>query len=214
LGSLRWKPPLPIDSDTKSTQSATINASLPGPACIQGYPAWYFLREKGSGAAPPVSGSESCLIVDVVTPSDAFKDGKVMKKLPVIIKIHGGGYTLGRSDWMNANHLLPHSKGSVVFVAIQYRLGPLGFMGGEALRAQGGVANAGILDQRAAIEWVKRHVEKFGGDAQKMTIWGGSAGGGSVTAQMMMYGGVDDPPFRNVIGGEISFFEAESWQMD
>jgi carboxylesterase type B len=198
-GSLRFKAPVPIDINRPSSSDGAVrDASKTGPVCIQGHPAWEFLDNGGQPPAP--WGSEDCLTLDVIAPSGAFKDGRVIKKLPVVIKIHGGGYTMGGSDWTNALTLMPHAKDSMVFVAIQYRLGPLGFLGGEAVRGEGGASNAGLLDQRAAIEWVRRNIAKFGGDPEKVTIWGGSAGGGSVTAQMMMYGGEKNPPFRNAVG--------------
>lgn len=98
--------------------------------------------------------------------------------------------------------MVNQSNGNMIYVTIQYRLGPLGFLSSAEVK-ENGVANAGLLDQRAALDWVQRHIDKFGGDPDKVTIIGGSAGGGSVTAQMIMYGGVADPPFRAVISGEL-----------
>ena len=85
-------------------------------------------------------------------------------------------------------------------MAIQYRLGAYGFLGGPEV-AENGDSNVGLLDQRAALLWVQRHIRKFGGDPSKVTIIGGSAGGGSVMNQMILYGGVPTPPFRGVISG-------------
>lgn len=71
-----------------------------------------------------------------------------------------------------------------------------------------GVANAGLLDQHSALMWVQRHIKSFGGDPTKVTIIGGSAGGGSVMNQMILNGGVANPPFRAVMSGssEINFY--------
>lgn len=91
----------------------------------------------------------------------------------------------------------------MIYVAIQYRLGAFGFLGGAEI-AENGARNAGLLDQRAALMWVQRHISKFGGDPSKVTIIGGSAGGGSVMNQMILYGGVSNPPFRAVVSG-LSF---------
>lgn len=93
------------------------------------------------------------------------------------------------------------SDGSVIYVQIQYRLGPYGFLAGKEVR-KNGTPNSGLLDQRAALNWVQRNIYKFGGDPQKVTIWGGSAGSGSVTSQMILYGGVFNPLFRAAIAGE------------
>ena len=102
------------------------------------------------------------------------------------------------------NALVYQSRGNLIYVTIQYRLGAYGFLGGSELSANG-VANAGLLDQRAALMWVQRHISKFGGDPSKVTMIGGSAGGGSAINQMIMYGGVNNPPFRAVIAG-MSYF--------
>lgn len=65
-----------------------------------------------------------------------------------------------------------------------------------------GTANAGLLDQREALEWVKRHIAAFGGNPDQVTIWGGSAGGSSVTNQLILRGGEDEnPPFAAAIAG-------------
>lgn len=90
------------------------------------------------------------------------------------------------------------SKGNLIYVSIQYRLGIFGFLSGDEV-AQNGALNAGLLDQRAALDWVQRNIRSFGGDSSKVTIWGGSAGGGSVTMQLMAGGAYDLPPFSGAI---------------
>ena len=97
---------------------------------------------------------------------------------------------------------MAEAKGSVIFVQIQYRLGISGFLSSKELRANG-KANAGLLDQRAALEWIQRHIHHFGGDATKVTIWGGSGGGGSVLNHLIWEGGVKDAPFRAAIPGKL-----------
>lgn len=94
--------------------------------------------------------------------------------------------------------LVNRSNGVVIYVETQYRLSALGFLSGTEVRANG-ATNAGLLDQRAAIEWVRRHIAAFGGDPTKITLSGGSAGGGSVLAQLLWQGGESNPPFRAAV---------------
>ncbi|TIA27512.1 hypothetical protein D6C78_11065, partial [Aureobasidium pullulans] len=108
------------------------------------------------------------------------------------------GYLLGNSTESDGTYLVSKANGSVIYVQIQYRLGALGFLASSEIMSNG-TANAGFLDQRSALQWVQRNIAAFGGDPTKVTIIGGSAGGGSVTAQLMLNGGTSDPPFRAAI---------------
>lgn len=90
------------------------------------------------------------------------------------------------------------SNGQMIYVSIQYRLGTFGFLGGSEIR-DNCAQNAGLLDQRAALDWVQRNIRSFGANHSNVTIWGGSAGGGSVTYQMIANGGADLPPFQRAI---------------
>jgi len=114
------------------------------------------------------------------------------------------GYTVGSSEAVTAaspgDALVYASAGNIIYVSIQYRLGAYGFLGGADV-AQHGTLNAGLLDQRLAIEWVNRHIGAFGGDASRITIFGASAGGGSVMNQMIMFGGEPNPPFQAALAG-------------
>jgi carboxylesterase type B len=110
------------------------------------------------------------------------------------------GYVAGSSTSLDGTHFVSESSGSVIWVQIQYRLGPYGFLGGDAVQSDG-TANAGLLDQRLALKWVQKHIAAFGGDPSRVTIWGGSAGGGSVINQMILHGGADDSLFSGAIAG-------------
>lgn len=99
--------------------------------------------------------------------------------------------------------MVHQSNGTLVYVSIQYRLGAYGFLGGAEV-TENGVRNVGLLDQRAALMWVQRHIRNFGGDPSKVSIIGGSAGGGSVMSQMILYGGDYNPPFRAAMAGSLS----------
>ncbi|ROW07763.1 hypothetical protein VMCG_03431 [Cytospora schulzeri] len=137
--------------------------------------------------------SEDCLILDVLVPSTPSS-----KNLPVMVQIHGGGFTTGNALTAPGDAMVNASDGGLIYVAIQYRLGIFGFLAGSEVK-ENGVQNAGLYDQRVAIEWVQRHISAFGGDPSKVTIWGGSAGGSSVTYQLMAAGGFGVPPFRAAI---------------
>ncbi|KAI5200239.1 hypothetical protein AUEXF2481DRAFT_82451 [Aureobasidium subglaciale EXF-2481] len=195
VGQRRWRAPIPIEHSNNYTDSV-IDATAPGPRCYQSGPEWAvrtpIFASAVTAAANNIS-NEDCLLLDVIVPS-----APVSTSLPVLISIHGGGYTLGSAATFPGNELVNHSEGAMISVQIQYRLGPQGFLASSAVR-EDGTGNAGLLDQREAIEWVSRNIHAFGGDASKITIWGGSAGGGSVIEQMTMYGGVDNPPFRAAI---------------
>lgn len=200
VGALRWQKPVPIESSANLT-GQTLPATTQPPACIQGYPFWQYAadQEPGAFAATPQGQSEDCLIADVLVPATPAATAR-----PVVVQIHGGGYTVGNAlsypgdAIVNASADPAFGGEGLVYVAIQYRLGFLGFLGGADVAADG-VRNAGLYDQRLALEWVQRHAAAFGGDPARVTIWGGSAGGGSVTYQLMHGGGLGTPPFRAAI---------------
>ncbi|KAI4598471.1 hypothetical protein KJ359_002881 [Pestalotiopsis sp. 9143b] len=115
-----------------------------------------------------------------------------------MVQIHGGGYVAGSSSTSPGASIVNQANGALIYVAIQYRLGPLGFLAGDDIAVDGSW-NVGLLDQRAALDWVQKNIHFFGGDPEKVTITGESAGGGSVSLQMTMYGGAAPAPFRAAI---------------
>jgi hypothetical protein len=197
-GELRWRPPAPIEQNNNYSRSEVISATKQGNICIQGTPAWELEWTIGNYSSIPVqSGYEDCLLLDVLVPTNPVSDA-----LPAMVQIHGGGYTQGNSEYYPGFEIAEHAQGSLIYVSIQYRLGPWGFLASEDVRKDG-VPNGGLLDQRAALEWIQRHISAFGGDPNRVTIIGGSAGGGSVAAQMIMYGGVENPPFWAAVAGNF-----------
>lgn len=153
VGALRWAPPQPPAAHTDTLQAAAY-----GSACLQ-----------APGAVP--SSSEDCLYLNVWKPSGA----KPGDKLPVIFYIHGGAFTLG-SGAMGPS---PLATQGVIVVSLNYRLGALGYLANQALRAankDGSLGNFAVMDQLAALGWVQRNVAAFGGDAGNVTLWGTSAG--------------------------------------
>ncbi|KXN84875.1 Lipase 3 [Leucoagaricus sp. SymC.cos] len=136
---------------------------------------------------------------------DFSEDSEAKKDLPVIVWIHGGGYMAGSAsgfsgtDVFDGDDLVREAGGGVIAVIIQYRLGVFGFLAGKKVH-DGGVLNAGLLDQQFAFQWVQTHISKFGGDPRRVTIWGESAGAGSVLQHVIANNGNTRPPlFRAAI---------------
>jgi para-nitrobenzyl esterase len=171
LGPLRWAPPAPA-----LRWSGARPAIAPGPACLQ---------KIIPGGAPNLGGyngplSEDCLTLDVTAPRGA-------RRAPVMVWIFGGGNVAGATD-LPSYDARNFARDGVIVVAMNYRLGPLGFFAHPALTkaAPAGqpLYNYGLMDQIAALKWVKRNIAAFGGDAANVTIFGESAGGGDVLALM------------------------------
>lgn len=158
-GNLRWRPPR-----RPAAWGGVRDATQFAPSCPQ----------PKSPFAPPAPFSEDCLYLNVYTPT-LQRDGD----RPVLVWIHGGGFTEDGARNYDGSKLA--ADGTVV-VTINYRLGALGFLAHPALaRRPGGPAgNYGLMDQIAALRWVRRNIAQFGGDPHNVTIAGQSAGGVSV----------------------------------
>ena len=126
------------------------------------------------GGLAKASG-EDCLFLEVQKPAHV----KAGRKLPVMVEIHGGGFLGEARDDEGANFI---HHGPVIYVYIEYRLGVLGFLADKALGARSG--DYGLMDQQAALRWVKQNIAGFGGDPHNVTIFGESAGGASVCDQV------------------------------
>ncbi|UKZ97137.1 uncharacterized protein TrAFT101_011905 [Trichoderma asperellum] len=154
--------------------------------------------------------TEDCLVLDVLVPQKIFdarntykKGVKPTKGAPVLVWIFGGGYVLGdKTMFGSPNDLMAamQTKGSdgAIWVAMNYRLGAFGFLSGPTLQ-QNGTSNAGLLDQRLALEWVQENIHLFGGDPDNVTVMGISAGGGSIMHHITAYGGQKPALFRRAI---------------
>lgn len=162
VGALRWAPPRkPLAWNGE--RDATAN----GPSCPQKMNADGTPNE-GSANGPT---SEDCLQLNVFTPLEG-------KKAPVMVWLHGGGHKTG-AGWIYDGQNF--ARDGVVLVAINYRLGPLGYFAHPALgKDQAG--NYGLMDQIAALQWVRRNIAAFGGDPGNVTVFGESAGGASTLA--------------------------------
>ncbi len=164
VGPLRWKAPQPPIPWT-----GVRDASSFGPACAQ--------------AAPPgTATSEDCLTLNIWTP------GAAGDRLPVLVYIYGGGFAVGSasSPTFDGTQLARHG---VMVVTINYRLNVFGFLAHPALTAESPEhtsGNYGLLDQVAALQWLQANAAAFGGNPKNVTIFGESAGAGSVSALLTM----------------------------
>ncbi len=176
-GPLRWRAPQPAPA-----WSGVRDAREFGNACLQPPP---------GPMSPPLRAalSEDCLYLNVWRPL------KAKGPLPVMVWIHGGSLVTGAAS-IAQNDGAALARRGVVLVSINYRLGYLGFFGHPALTreaADGGrLANYGLMDQVAALQWVRRNIRAFGGDPSRVTIFGQSAGALSVQALMA------SPPARGL----------------
>ena len=136
---------------------------------------------------------EDCLFLNIWTPTDADEGSK----LPVLVYIHGGGFTGGCGHEKHFDGPVWAKKG-VVAVTVNYRLGPMGFVCLPELSEEAGhTGNYGLYDQLAAIKWVKRNISAFGGDGEKITVMGQSAGAMSV--QHLCQSDITEGLFRSAV---------------
>lgn len=190
-GANRFAPPLPFHYP----DGTVVNATLKGAACPQ--------------ARIPVPGldlfsnvtdiSEDCLNLRIDRPANMKQNAK----LPVLLWIYGGGDSIGQiyDELYDPRGLVLGSatKGTpVIYAAMNYRLG---FFGWSAFEPNSDLArpNAGLLDQRLAMEWIRKNIAAFGGDPDNVTIFGQSDGGVAVGLHIIAYGGGKPAPFRRAI---------------
>ncbi|KAM5345173.1 hypothetical protein ACJ41O_011035 [Fusarium nematophilum] len=183
LDDLRFKPP----EDPIRTR-AVQDASDWGLICI------------ATGSDPQEIGktqSEDCLFINVFAPSGA----KAGDKLPVFFFIQGGGFNSNSNPWVNGTGLIQAGDMDMVVVSLNYRVGIYGFLNdGDTV-----TPNIGLLDQRKGLEWVQRHISKFGGDPDHVVIGGASAGAASVSLHLSAFGGKDEGLFHAVAAESVSF---------
>ncbi len=171
VANLRWRPPQPA-----AKWAGTRDAIKFGPACPQSPDSPVMM------VGPVGASSEDCLTLNVWKPAGAA----VGAKLPVMVWIHGGGFFTGSGSEQQFDGA-PYVARGVVFVTINYRLGRLGFFAHPALDAEHPAephGNYGLMDQIAALKWVRSDIAAFGGDPGNVTVFGESAGGISILALM------------------------------
>uniref|UniRef100_T1IIA8 Carboxylic ester hydrolase n=1 Tax=Strigamia maritima TaxID=126957 RepID=T1IIA8_STRMM len=155
IGQLRFKAPV-----SKRWTDQTFDATQNGAICVQNN--FLFIQQK------QVYGQEDCLVLNVFT----HNVEKPLRK--VMVFIHGGAFLVGSSSFSGPKRLLDRN---VVLVTINYRLGPLGFL---STMDEASPGNYGLLDQNLALKWIKSNIASFGGDPNKITLFGISAGSVSV----------------------------------
>jgi para-nitrobenzyl esterase len=163
VGALRWTPPKRYGAFPR----LVLDATQFGSQCPQ----------------PGGMGSEDCLFLNVYTPHNrSAEDGLRRHRLPVMVWIHGGSLIRGGSNPYDPMRLV---NNGVIVVTINYRIGYLGFFAHAAIDAEGHLnGNYGLMDQQFALGWVRDNIGGFGGDPDRITIFGESAGGQSVYAQL------------------------------
>ena len=180
IGDLRWLPPQP-----PAGWSGVLDATKAGNQCAQAR-----IRDQG------VAGSEDCLFLNIYAPDTPDK------ALPVMVWIHGGTFLVGSGSQYDGRELA--ERGHLILVTINYRLGPFGFLVNRSLDgADPGQlsGNYGLLDQQAALRWVKDNIEAFGGDPGKVTVAGESAGAISIGLQLVSPGAVGSSSARSSRAG-------------
>ncbi|OCK75145.1 carboxylesterase family protein-like protein [Lepidopterella palustris CBS 459.81] len=219
-GNLRFRAPTAPAINRTAVDTGSVNR-----ICPQSFPYWAiegieFLVNYTQGLAFNATGmtipnlpaqpqdpraTEDCLFLDVIVPKAVFDGGDATSGgAPVVVWIHGGGYTQGHKQASgDPAGLISRSKSfsanGIIYVSINYRLGAFGWSSGATLTADG-VANAGLLDQRFALEWVQMYIALFGGNPDNVTVMGESAGGASIMSQITAYGGSKGPvPFNRAI---------------
>lgn len=208
LGDLRFRHPQPINTTWDEPRNATTYQT---PCYNYPYP-----------FGPLIGGSDDCLTINVVRPAGVDADAK----LPVAVWIHGGGLVSGSNSdpRTNLTFIVEESVKigqPLIAASINYRLHAWGFLWSQALEPER-LGNNGFRDQRLALEWVQENIPAFGGDPDKVTIWGQSGGARAVATQLTAFGGRDDGLFRAAVMqsgtgfltdfGEVTPPESTTWE--
>jgi len=204
VGELRWQPPEP-----PPPWQGVREAQQPASACAQrtsGLIPFFAPMAEAYGSnfeQPPVKSSEDCLYLDVWVP-----EWPVKQALPVMVWLHGGSNTVGSGtqSTYNGDSLTRHG---VLLVTLNYRLGAMGFFSHPELTAESphhSSGNYGLLDQLAALNWVKQNIAQFGGDPHNVTLFGESAG--ALDAARLMTSPLAAGLFKRVISESGPAFDS------
>ncbi|KAH8676790.1 Carboxylesterase family-domain-containing protein [Tricladium varicosporioides] len=198
-GALRFSKPIAPLEVTEN--KPTYNGKTQGHSCYQAVPQWVIDTQKLVNPdfdweewLDTSTDGEDCLFLDVVKPLNVTEDE--MGTLPVLVWIYGGGYAFGAKEnpiYKPDGLKMRAGDNKFVWVTLNYRMGAFGFLAGPELEAQGGHTNLGLWDQRLALHWIQENIAKFGGNPEKVTLMGESAGAGSIAHQMIFTGESETP---------------------
>jgi len=216
VGDLRWRAPL-----AASNWSTTLPALDSGTRCLQ-----IGDGTEAQANSSKLSGSEDCLYLNVWAPAFSTTNIPTAKdSLPVMVFIHGGGNRSGFGGQYNSEIIA--KEHNIVAVTINYRLGPLGWFSHDALQdsAKGGIENSpnyGTLDIILALKWVQENIAAFGGNPDRVTIYGESAGGHNIAsllamkqAQGLFHGAIIQSGYftsRSISGARKGIREEDGWK--
>nr|XP_023692528.1 crystal protein-like [Paramormyrops kingsleyae]XP_023692529.1 crystal protein-like [Paramormyrops kingsleyae] len=187
VGALRWKPP-----STVTSWKGVYDATFPRAACMQ------------SCVDPCATKvSEDCLYLNIFVPLNVNFSTPPSEPMPVMVWIHGGDFVAGSaSNTLYDGRFISNFTHTVV-VSVEYRLGAFGFLVSGKDPKTAAVGNFGILDQQAALLWVQQNIAVFGGDPNKVTIFGESAGAQSVSLHLMLQN--SQPLFQQAVIQSLPF---------
>ena len=204
VGELRWQPPQP-----PLPWQGVREAVKPGTACTQrasGLTPFFAPMAQAYGSnfeQPPIKSSEDCLYLDVWIP-----EWPVKRALPVMVWLHGGSNIVG-SGTQSTYDGVSLTRHGVLLVTLNYRLGAIGFLSHPELTAESthhSSGNYGLLDQLAALNWVKQNIAQFGGDPDNVTLFGESAG--AIDAARLMTSPLAAGLFQRVISESGPAFDS------
>ena len=192
LNNLRFMKPKP------TKWSGILQATEWGPECMQVFPKWahHMMRRTTRKI------SEDCLYLNIWTRVIPKKMEE--QSSPVLFWIHGGGFQFGSGSLDETNGTFLALEGDAIVVTINYRLNAFGFLN---VQAEGNFGNQGLYDQALALDWVRLNIRGFGGDAERITMWGQGMGGMSISAHLVSP--VTKNKFRRAIIQTGSIFTTE-----
>jgi para-nitrobenzyl esterase len=181
VGVRRWK------QATLKPLNESLNATSFGKICY------------GDGRVDPQSSlfpaSEDCLFLNVYTPVHTAPQSK----LPVMVWVHGGAFVAGAANIYDGSNLIAAAHNNVIVVTLNYRLAVFGLLSGDTLKREGHGVNYALRDQEVAFQWVKLHIPLFGGDPDRITAFGESAGAKSVFAHLISRDGTQQLFHRAIL---------------